>query len=417
MADGIHVIGIDHHRSPIDLRERMAVGPGDLQGLLADLCEHPGVTEAVALSTCNRCEFYLGGSIDLNAVIGMLAQRQGVLVDDLRSHCYDLDGRDAVRHLFRVVASLESMVIGEYQIMHQTRIAYEQARLHRHTGNLLNPVFQRALAAGKEVRNATGIGRYKLSMASIAVDLAEHIHGKLKKKRLLVIGAGEMAELALRHFVDNGIATVSLVNRTRERALELSNDAHGGANISVRHWSDLGDILGEHDIIVSSTAASHAVITPEAARAALRQRRGAMMYIDLAVPRDVDPAVGDIDEAYLYNVDHLEQVVAANQQLRVDEIDAAAALIDERVSETLQATNRDRGQLRGEVARFFDQVVDEEAERLARKLPLGNDDRGQVRYGLKRVGNKLQHRLLQWLRDHEDDPEAESIVRELLELD
>lgn len=416
MADTVHLIGIDHHRSPIALRERMAVGPADHDALLADVCAYPGVAEAVVLSTCNRCEFAIAGDCDIDAVLALLARRQGVLLEDLLGHCYRLRDRAAVRHLFRVVASLESMLIGEYQIMHQTRLAYESARRAGCTGPRLNPLFQRALAAGKEVRNATGIGRYKLSMASIAVDLAEHIHGRLDRTRLLVIGAGEMAELALRHFVEHGVAAVTLINRTHERALALTHD-DTRVPVTVREWSELGAALGAHDIVVASTGATHAVITGEAARLALRRRRAAMMFIDLAVPRDVDSVVGDLDEAYLYNIDDLEQVVAANQQLRADEVDAAAELIDRRVADALRATDRDRGRLHRAVADRFEGLIAAEAERLQRSLDLDAAARDAVRAGLHRLAGKLRHPLMRYLRTHDDDPDAEAVVRELLDLD
>jgi len=415
-VERFHVLGIDHHRSPIALRERMAIPPAELDAALADLCEVAGVAGAVVLSTCNRSEFYLGGEVDVAALQAFLAERQGVVTAELTDHCYAYHGAEAVRHLFRVVGSLESMVVGEYQIMHQVRHAFEQARLHGALDPFLDRVFQRALAAGKAVRNETAIGRYKLSMASIAVDLAEHIHGRLHDKRLLVIGAGEMAELAVIHFLDRGLREVTVINRHRERALELSRQHAGARHIATMPWSELPGALGSHDVVLASTAANHAIITPDMVDEALgsRRRRRRVMFIDLAVPRDVDPAVSEVDEAYVYNVDDLEQVVEQHRELRDDELADAEALIDRHAREALQATDDDLNALRSEVAAWFDAVVAAEAGRIANKLDLDPDQQQQAAHALDRVAGKLRHRIHSYLARHTDRPEALALIRELL---
>ncbi|MHC5067672.1 MAG: glutamyl-tRNA reductase [Planctomycetota bacterium] len=412
-ADLPVVVGIDHHRAPIELRERVAVAPADHGAILDDLREGTGVNEAVALSTCNRCEFYLAGSIEPDAIIRQLAERQGVTYDDLRAHCFIHRQQAAVSHLLRVTASLESMVVGEYQIMHQVRQAYEFARTHGATGSILNHYFQRALSVGKEVRSETGIGRYKLSMASIAVDLTEHIHGDLSRCRLLVLGAGEMAELAVRHFVERGVRTLTLINRNRERALRLQEQETDRATIHVATWADLHNALCEHDVVLASTAANHAVVTRDLVERCIGKRR--LTFIDLAVPRDVEASVADIDNAFLYNVDHLEQVVAANRQLRSEEVDEAAALVAKRVDEAIVHGDQHRGELRRDVAGFFAELVSTERERLNGKL--NDEDSDVAGSALHRLANKVQHRVHRYLASREGDQQAQELVRELLGLD
>ena len=404
------VLGLDHHKSPVAVRERLAVASDALEPLLAALAAMPGVDEVVAISTCNRVELYLAGAPERDAVIALLGERRGVAPDELAEHCYWRQGGDCVRQLFRVISSLESLVIGEYQIVHQVKTAYEQALAAGRTGPLLNPLFQRALAVAKEVRNDTAIGRHKLSVASVAVDLARHIHGELDRARLLLIGAGEIAELAVTHLLSAGVREFSVINRSQERAVALAAEREA----KVWPWSELRAALAANDIVISSTAAPYVVVAEADVRAAMRGRRAPLMLIDLAVPRDVDAHVAKLEDVYLYNIDHLESVVSHNRALRADEVDAAAALVETQVTDYLALAGEGRAALLTRVSTYFADVVAAEEARLAGKLAV--KDRDQLRYGLERVGNKLQHQLLRWLREHPDDPAAERMVRELLGL-
>ncbi len=409
------VIGVDHHRTPVEVRERLAVDAGALDGLLAALAALPGGGEAVVVSTCNRLECYLGGSPDRRQVLTLLAERQGLDTELLDRHLYHHQGRHGVRHLFRVVSGLESLVIGEYQIVHQIKTAYDQAQSAKVTGPLLNPLFQRALAVAKDVRNQTAIGKHKLSVASVAVDLAKHIHGELSQARLLVVGAGEIAELAVKYLVSAGVRRLSIVNRSPERAAALAAElTTTDFKPEVLPWSALGEALAAHDIVVSSTAAPHAVILASDVRSARKRRRSPLMLIDLAVPRDVEPAVAGLDDVYLYNIDHLDAVVASNRQLRVEEVDAAAALVDTMVASYATDVRHDKAALLAQVAGYFQDVVAAEEVRLRTKLGLA--DSADLRYGLERVGNKLQHQVLKYLREHAGDPQAERAVRAMLGL-
>jgi glutamyl-tRNA reductase len=344
-------------------------------------------------------------------VLAVLAEQREVEAEALDRQAYWHQGRDGVRHLFRVAGGLESQVLGEHQIVHQVKTAYEQALAARCTGPLLNPLFQRALGVAKEVRTQTALGRHQLSVASVAVDLARRIHGDLTKARLLVIGAGEVAELAMTAFADAGVGELSLINRTEERAAALA----GGKAVRTLPWLALVEALAGHDIVVSSTAAPHAVVTVADVREALRHRQAPLLLIDLAVPRDIEAAVGALPGVHLYDIDHLDSVVTANHQLRHEEIDAATAVVDGLV-EAFVLGLRHPGSLLAQVAGYFRDVIAAEEQRLAARLGTQADP-AELRYGLERVGNKLQHRLLRYLREHPGDARAETAVREILGID
>ena len=403
--------GIDHHRTPVAIRERLAVRGRDAEELARLCAALPGVSEVLVLSPCNRLECYLAGAVAEEGVSRAIAQAREIDAALLATHRYWHRGEAAVRHLFRVVSGLESLVLGEDQIVHQVKEAYESARTTALVGAVLHPLFQRALGVGKEVRSETTIGRHKLSIASVAVDLARHVHGDLTTAKLLVIGAGEIAELTMRYLLEQGVRHVSLINRTHERAIALSQDTPA----RVYAWEQLVEALSEHDTVISSTAAAHAVVSEADVRQARKRQRGALLLIDLAVPRDIDPQVAGLADVYLYNIDNLESVVAANRLARSEEVAAATAVVDANVRAYLDAARPAGQQLAREVTAFFRDVIAAEEARLAAKLGLADDARrGELRYGLERVANKLQHQLLSYLRAHPGDAEAERSIRTLL---
>lgn len=403
--------GVDHHRSPVELRERLAVAATDPVALAALLRQLPGAGECVVIATCNRLEVYLGGPVERSRVDAALAERAGVAAPELAHHAFAHQGEAAARHLFRVAAGLESMVLGEAEISGQVRRAYDGARAAGLAGTVLNPLFQRALACGKEVRTSTGLGDHKLSVASVAVDLARQVHGDLAAARLLLVGAGETAELAARYLAAAGVRTITVANRSPERASELAGRINGTAI----PWDALPTALAGHDVVVSSTAAPHPVITTSMVRGAVRARRAPLVLIDLAVPRDVEAEAGTLDDVFVFNIDHLERVIAQNLGQRCDEVAAAEALVGSAVTAWRQAADSGHADLLARVAVHFRDVVAAEEARLAGKLP--DADRKQLRYGLDRVGNKLLHPILAWLREHPDDQQARRLVAELLGLD
>jgi len=402
---------MDHHRSPVELRERLAVASSDAIALAAELRQLPGASECLVVSTCNRLEIYLGGTVERGHIESMIAARAGIDMASLSQHAYSSHGAACARHLFRVTSGLESMVLGEAEIAGQIRRSYDSARAAALCGPMLHALFQRAIACGKDVRTRTGLGDHKLSVASVAVDLARQVHGDLSKARLLLVGAGETAELAARYLTSAGVRTISVVNRSDERAVTLAA-AVGGTALA---WDLLGEALTSHDVVVSSTAAPHPVITTSMVRAALKQRRAPLTLIDLAVPRDVEAEAAQLDDAFLFNVDHLERVVAQNLGSRHSEVAAAEALVAEAVELWRKATDAAHAELLSQVVRYFNDVITAEEERLAAKLPDAN--RGDLRYGLERVSGKLLHPMLAWLKQHADDPDRQRLVLELLRLE
>ncbi len=409
-------LGIDHHRTPVEMRERLAVDPAALAGLLARLRACGGVGEAVVVSTCNRVEAWVAGRADAELVpllAEALCHERGITSDSLLATAYQRSGTAAVRHLFRVAASLESLVLGEDQILRQVKDAYAAANGSGSTARWLNPLFQRAIATGREVRAETGIGAHKLSIASVAVDLAKHVHGDLRTASLLVVGAGEMGELVTTYLAEAGVARISVVNRNRARA-EAMAAAQGGV-ATVHDWSALAERLADHDLVVTSTAAPHPIITVEMVRQAMRRRRSPLVLIDVAVPRDVAPEVGQLDDVFLSNVDHLQAMVAGNRERRQAEVAAAERLVEAAVTAFAGEFRPGHGGLMARIATWSDDVVEREHRRVASKLP--EHLRPEVRQALDRVAGKLQHRILVWLRSRPNDPEAERTVQELLGLD
>src|SRR4051812_9391967 len=294
----VGVWGIDHHRTPVAVRERLAPSAEASAKLARALAALPGVSEAVGLSGCTRLECYVGGAVDETRVGAAVAEFHAVDPALAAGHRYWRAGEACVRHLFRVVSGLESLVVGEDQIVRQVKDAYDGACNAGTAGAALPPLFQRALAVGKEVRTDTAIGRHKLSVASVAVDLARHVHGDLSTARLLVLGAGEIAELTVRYLLEHGVRHIGIVNRANERALALAELAQA----RIWPWAELAEALATHDIVVASTAAPHAVVTEHDVRAALKRGRRPLTFLDLAVPRDVEPSVAHLSDVYLYNI-------------------------------------------------------------------------------------------------------------------
>jgi glutamyl-tRNA reductase len=393
----VTVVGVDHHRTPVAVRERLAAANGAVQAALA------ARGDALLLSTCNRFECWLGG--ESGAVLPMLARAAGVTESELAALAYERRGRDGVRHLFRVVAGLESLVPGEYQIVNQVKSAYERALAAGASGTALNPLFQGALAAGKEVRAGTALGRHRLSVASVACDLARQVLGDVAAARILLVGAGEIAELALTYLRGAGATRLGVVNRTPERAAALGSEL--GAQVWA--WGELRAALAAHDVVLCSTAAPHPVVGVADVAAVLAGRTAPLVLIDMAVPRDVEPGVGDLDDAYLYNIDHLEQVVSANHQLRAEDVAAAERMVEAQVDAFLADRRPGRSELLAQVAGWFERLQAGERARL------DPDDEAALR-ALDRLGNKMQHQVLALLRRHPGDAEVERVVREMLGL-
>lgn len=316
------VVGINHRGASLDIRERIAYRSSEVADALTALREESSAREAVLLSTCNRTELYfVDGDADVAPVAwAALSARLG---SDASGYGYVRRDREAVAHLFRVTSGLDSMVLGEAQIHGQVRDAWEACRAH--SGPVLNRLFQTSLSVAGRVRNETSIARGAASVSSAAVQLAKQIFGALRGKRAMVLGAGDMAELALECLGDQGVRTSIVANRTYERATELA--ARYGA--VAMHYDECWTALADVDVLVSSTAAPHAVVLVEHVRPALESRGDRPLCIlDIALPHDVDPAVGDLANVFLYNLDDLQSVATANLERRRAELPTAEEMIE-----------------------------------------------------------------------------------------
>jgi glutamyl-tRNA reductase len=363
------VLGVSHHTAPIDLRERLAFAASDLADAVTSLARNPALGEVVLLSTCNRTELYATcASLEdgHDAMAGFLAAARAVSADDLRAHIYTRTEADAARHLFRVAAGLDSLVVGEPQILGQVKQAYASATDQHVTGALLNRLFHTAFTAGKRVRSETELAEGAVSVSYAALGLARKICGDLRHVSVLVVGAGEMAELTARHFAAQQPKRMVVASRTAAHAEALAAEV-GGATVP---WTDLDAALGVADVVVTATGATTPILTRPRVHAALRHRRGRPLFlIDIALPRDVDPAVGADDDVFLYNIDDLQSVINESLARRSSETTRAEAIVNQEV-EKFMAWARSRTAMPTVVAlrQRFEAIRRAELDRLQPKI-------------------------------------------------
>lgn len=321
--------GLNHRTAHVDVRELFAVREQEMGEILSKLRSVEGVTGAVVLSTCNRVELYASGLCPLRALDGfrsILAEKSGR--PSLEAPLYHHATPQAVRHLFRVASGLDSMVIGETEILGQVKKAYAAASEAGAATRSLHKLFQLAFRVAKSVRTETQITSGPTSVGSVAVELAEKIFGSLSERRVMILGAGEISERTARSLQSRGVRSVIVSNRTYERAAALAAEI-GGMALHFDHWENA---FADIDIVVCSTNAPHAILTPEKLGPLMRLRKGAPLFvIDLAVPRDADPAINDMDGVFLYDIDSLEQIAARSLDVRRQEVFRCESLIDEHV--------------------------------------------------------------------------------------
>jgi glutamyl-tRNA reductase len=417
----IVVVGVNHKTAPVAVRERLAVTPQDLAEPLQRF-QHPAVDELVILSTCNRVEFYLevdntdaGGG----ACVEFMAAYYGLQQAQFVSHLFQWYDMEAVRHLFRVAASLDSMVLGEPQILGQVKTAYLAARAAGRTGTILTQLFERALGVGKLIRHATGINDHAVSVSYAAVELAKKIFESLQQRTVMVVGAGDTAELAARHLRRQGVATVFVANRTMERAVKLAQALHAKAI----PWESLSEHLVHTDIVISSTSAPQAVISKTMVQEVMRARKGRpMFFIDIAVPRDIEPTVNTLDGVFLYDIDALEHVVEANRRERQREALAAEELVWREVRQFQQwLETRDAVPTIVALRQYAEKIRTAELDKtLARLGPLDERQRRLIEALTTNMVNKFLHTPTVNLKRssrHERLRDYVELVRSLFELD
>jgi len=322
------LLGINHKTAPIELRERVAIAREDLADAARSLAGESGVREAMILSTCNRVEMLIAvESLDVD-IASFLHRHLSIEPSMLRPHLYEYRDREAIRHLFRVAASLDSMVVGEPQILGQVKEAYTIAREAGTVSTQLEPLLQSAFAAAKKVRSETEIGSTTVSIASVAVDLAQKIFGSLHGKTVFLVGAGKMSELAARHLIRHGADRILIANRTDERASRLAQQFADTVAPQVIPWSEMHRAASQADIVITSTGAQQPIFRKEDGHAFLHKRKNRpMFFIDIAVPRDVDPEMNRLEGIFLYDIDDLQSVAAAHLAERTREAADAEAMI------------------------------------------------------------------------------------------
>ena len=390
------LLGISHRTSPLALREQLAVPAAEMAERLRDVVQRASLEEALLVSTCNRVELYgvMRDASALREARAWLESRTGP--GSLSTALYQHRGADVVRHVFRVASSLDSMVVGEPQILGQVKDAYGQAVSAGVLGTMLDRCFTRAFAVAKRVRNETGIAEGAVSVSSIACDLATKIFEDLRGKRVLLVGAGKMGESAAKHLAKQG-AKIFVLNRSRECAVELA----AVYNSEPRSLHELASELGMADVAICSTSSERFVITPELMKEVGRARKFRTLFlIDIAVPRDVDPRVGEMENVFLYDVDDLQKVAAQNLNTRQKEADLAESIVEHEVGEF--ETWRKQQHLKPLIVALRQQVRGVLQQELERTLPkLGGDARA-TQEALERMldaaTNKLLHPTLAEVR-------------------
>ncbi len=415
-------LGLNHRTAPVELREQLAFAESRVGEAAAAILDRGIGSEAAVLSTCNRAEIYLvarDGDAAVPALEAFLSEYHRLPREVFHPHLYRRRDRDSSRHLFRVASGVDSMVLGESQILAQVRTAFEAARTAGAVKLVLDELFRRALNVGKRSRTETDIGRGALSVGSAAVELAKTIFGQLDGRTVLILGAGKMSELTVRHLIDSGARHVIVANRTHDRALELARQ-FGGRAVP---YQELTPQLLVADIVIASTAAPHFVLTTEAVSRAMRARRGRPLFlIDIAVPRDIEPGVNDLDNAFLYNIDDLQEQIEQNRGERVKEVARVEGLI-EIECDAFEAWRQhlELRPLLTELARKSEEVQARRlGEALARLPNLTERERELVRGAGKAIANELLHGVFTQLRNASRDDgylEAELVRRLFLEDD
>ena len=400
----LQMVGLSHHTAPVQIRERLAFSKDQAISALARLRQRYPDTEAVLLSTCNRVELYVA-SETANAcpthhdVVAFLAEFHGLDPVEIFGELFERTGEDFVRHLFMVAASLDSMVVGEAQILAQVKQAYEVAMSAKTVGPLTNAAFQAALRVAKRVTTETAIQQKRVSIPSVAVaDYARQFFERFDDKHVLVIGAGEMAEETLRYLIAAGARDVTLINRSQPRADDLALKMIG----RVRSWNELHACLVEADLVVSATGASEPIVNAAEFKQVVAERyQRPLLILDLAIPRDFDAAIADFQGVYLYTIDDLSAACQRNRKEREKEWPKAEKIIDEETARFMadlhhRATAPTIRRLKARA----DEVKEDELKRLLAKLSaLDAKTQDEIRIGFDRLVNKLLHPPLESLRD------------------
>jgi glutamyl-tRNA reductase len=404
--------GVSHKTAPVEVRECLAFREESLPAALQDLKAREGVTEAVILSTCNRVEITLttADGADPQAIVdAFFHEQKAISPESIAPHIYRHEGRDAIHHLFRVASSLDSMVIGEPQILGQLKAAYAAAKTSGAVCGWLDGLLTHSFGVAKRVRSETGIGRMAVSISYAAVELARKIFGSLSNRTVMIVGAGKMSELAARHLRRSGASHVFVTNRTHERAIEMAKLFQGTPVEYIRFTQ----MLPEVDILIASSGAPHYILHKDEMHRVIAARRNKPMFlIDIAVPRNIEPEVNDLDNVFLYDIDDLQEVVEANKRERMKEADHAEGLVLEEV---------ERMMARMKVAEVtptimglqaqLEQIGAGEIEKIRRKYGPFTPQQEEALEALTRgIINKVAHGPISELRAHAAQPDGAHVI-------
>ena len=416
------LVGVNHKTTPVEIREKLAFTKGKIEESVNHLFNFPDIIEHTILSTCNRVEIYARANSQDSAIKSIkqfICDFHQLSLVELEDHFYSYSNKEAVEHLFRVSSSLDSMILGEAQILGQVKEAYSLARDLRSTGLVLNQLFEKAFSIAKKVREETGIAERSVSISSAAVELAQKIFDDLENHTVMLVGTGEMAELAAKHLISYGVKTIYVTSRTYERAANLARALNGSA----LDFEAFKNELHRADIVITSTSAPNFIIKKEIVEKAIHERKNKpIFFIDIAVPRDIEPDVNDLENVYLYDIDDLQGVVSANIKEREKEAKNAMNFISQEVTKF----NNWVGALDAvptivEIRKKAENIRKQEVEKTLKKIShLSEDEKQLLRQMSSSMINKILHKptiKLKQKTQSEDGHVYLKAIRHLFHLD
>ena len=416
------LVGVNHKTTPVEIREKLAFTKGKIEESVDLIFNFPEIIEHTILSTCNRVEIYARANCQdsaINSIKQFICDFHGLSILELEDHFYSYRNEDAVEHLFRVSSSLDSMVLGEAQILGQVKDAYSLAKDLRSTGLVLNQLFEKAFSIAKKVREETGIAERSVSISSAAVELAQKIFDDLENRTVMLVGTGEMAELAAKHLISYGVKTVYVTSRTYDHAVNLARSLNGSA----LGFDDFKNELYRADIVITSTSAPNFIIKKEMVEQAIQGRKNKpIFFIDIAVPRDIEPDINSLENVYLYDIDDLQIVVSANMKEREKEAENAMSFITQEVTKF----NNWVGSLDAiptivEIRNNAETIRNEELEKALKKIDgLSEQDKGTLRLMSSSMVNKILHKPTIKLKEKTQSEDGHiylKAIRHLFHLD
>lgn len=389
----IQVIGFNHKTAPVDIREKLAFNSAEVDKALSQLKERFDKTEFILLSTCNRVELYSAGDpangVDVAAIADFLAEFHDVAVDDFKKYLYVHADEQAVRHLLAVTSSLDSMVVGEGQITGQVKEGYALACTSKSAGKILNGLFHRAFMTSKKVLTNTSVANGRVSVAGVAVELASQLFADIQSSKVVVIGAGKTGELLIQHLLHVGCKDIVVINRSYDRGRGIA-DKYG---IKVKEWDRLGDEIVACDITIASAAVQDYLFEKDSFSELIADRRkGALLVVDISVPRNFDPSINEIEDVYLYSIDELSAVAEQNRNIREDAIVKGMRIVEENVNDFMDwLRNRDIGPLIGQMREKFAQIGQKELKRFFVGVRQEAGCKQAAESMVNRIVNKMVH--------------------------